>query len=339
MNDVVGLDIGGANLKVSDGNRSLTVPFALWKSPEKLADRIREVTATFATGAAWALTMTGELADCFSTRIEGVHFILDAVREAAGRRALSVWQTGGEFFTLDEAHEFPRLVAAANWHALASWAGRMAPSGVSLLIDIGSTTTDIIPIESGLPLSLGSTDLERLKTGELVYQGVRRTPICALIHALPLGDVQVPIARELFATTLDVALLTGDLAPDSDVCETADGNPATPGCARQRVARLLCADAEQFSDSEFVTFAQAVKQAQLDLVLHALCRVLDNCPEDPGTILISGAGEFLALAVLERLQADFTRIPEVLSLNRILGPAHSRAACSYALAILGRERL
>ena len=51
---------------------------------------------------------------------------------------------------------------------------------MALLLDLGSTTCDIIPIAYAHPQPFGRTDTARLKSGELVYCGVRRTPLCAV---------------------------------------------------------------------------------------------------------------------------------------------------------------
>jgi len=67
--------------------------------------------------------------------------------------------------------------AAANWLALATYAGRLAPRGPAVLLDVGSTTTDVIPLQDGTPVPRGRTDPERLESKELVYTGVRRTPL------------------------------------------------------------------------------------------------------------------------------------------------------------------
>ena len=48
-------------------------------------------------------------------------------------------------------------------------------AGDALFVDMGSTTTDIIPIEDGAVANEGYTDAERLLTGELVYTGFTRT--------------------------------------------------------------------------------------------------------------------------------------------------------------------
>ena len=174
---IVGLDIGGANLKASNGlDRSLSRPFAVWRHPDQLAAALADLLAEFPRPGGIAVTMTAELADCYRTKEEGVARILDAVTEASEGQELFIWQTGGEFVTVDEALELTPLVAAANWHALATWAARSLTEGTGLLIDIGSTTADIIPLAPGIPLPNGRTDTERLLSGELVYSGVRRTP-------------------------------------------------------------------------------------------------------------------------------------------------------------------
>ena len=81
----------------------------------------------------------------------------------------------------------PALAAAANWLALATLVARLVPDDVGLLIDVGTTTTDLIPLDHGRAAARGRTDTERLQNGELVYAGVRRTPVCALATELPIA--------------------------------------------------------------------------------------------------------------------------------------------------------
>ena len=54
------------------------------------------------------------------------------------------------------------------------------------------------------------------------------------------------MARELFATTLDVALLLKHMPDEPDNLDTADGRPATKADARRRMSRMVCANDDEF---------------------------------------------------------------------------------------------
>src|SRR5262249_27130143 len=142
------------------------------------------------------------------------------------------------------------------------FAGRFAPRGPALLIDIGSTTSDIIPLRDGVPVPQGLTDPERLATGELVYTGVQRSPICALIAEAPWRGATCGVAQELFATTWDAYLMLGDLPEEPGDEATADGRPATKACAHDRLARMICADRSLFDEQDAVAMSGAVRDAQ-----------------------------------------------------------------------------
>src|SRR5205809_142315 len=95
---VLGLDIGGANLKAATADRrAASVPFALWKHPDRLPAALGELVARFPDAAELAVTMSGELCDCYETKRQGVHAILDAVEAVAAGRRVRVWGTGGGF--------------------------------------------------------------------------------------------------------------------------------------------------------------------------------------------------------------------------------------------------
>jgi hypothetical protein len=333
---VLGLDIGGANLKASDGDeRSVSRAFAMWREPERLADELRSLLAGWDRWSGLAVTMTAELADCFTSKGEGVDRILQAVEEVAAGREILVWQTGGEFVSVDDARELAPLVAAANWHALATWGARLWPAAAGLLIDIGSTTTDIIPLVGGLPESAGRTDLERLQAGELVYRGVRRTPLCAVAAAVELRDRETPLAAELFATTHDVFLLTGDLPEDVDCLATADGRPATRTAAHSRVAHMLCCDHCEISYEEAVAISQQLAERLQQALIQAVQGRVESMTATCRGVLLGGEGEFLGQRIVASIPA--LQGVDTQSLSVLLGPEHSSAACAFALARLARE--
>ena len=322
---ILGLDIGGANLKAAHtSGAALSRPFALWRQPASLPQALAALVRDFPPADEWAVTMTGELCDCFAGKREGVRHILDAVAEAAGPIPVAVWRTDGRFSALAVARqENPLTVAASNWLALATWAGRLVPSGPALLIDVGTTTTDIIPLHDGRPIATGRTDPERLRYGELVYTGVRRTPVCAL------GGNDNRLAAEWFATTHDVYLVLELMAEDPSDTDTADGRPATRACAHARLARMLCADLETSTPDERLALARQVQRRQVRMIRRAIDTVVRGLPK-PERVILAGCGEFLA-------RQACGRCPTV-SLSGEWSTTLSQAACAYAVAVLRQEQ-
>lgn len=331
---MLALDIGGANLKAADGlGLAAWRPFPLWQRPDELADALSTLLADAPAADCLAVTMTGELADCFETKAVGVGRILAAVEQCAAGRPVLVYLTDGSFVSPAEARRRPLEAAASNWHALARFAGRHAPAGTALLVDIGSTTCDFIPLVDGVPAATGKTDPERLASGELVYTGVVRSPVCAVVAALPWRRMQVPVAQELFATTYDAYLTLGDLPEAPDDRQTADGRPATRAAARDRLARSICADRETFTVDDAQAAAAAIARTQLSKLAIAMQGVLRRLPQPPATIVTAGQGEFLARRLIEKLGINAT----IVSLAEKLGPDLSRVAPAHALVVLARE--
>lgn len=330
----LGIDIGGANLKAADGRGwARSVPFALWRNPKGLTGALRALLESAASADGLAVTMTGELCDCFSSKAEGVRHILAAVGEVAGRRDVRVYLVDGRLVSIAEAREVPQLAAASNWHALARFACRYATSGTGLLIDVGSTTTDIIPLIDGQVSARGRNDTERLQSNELLYRGVGRTPICAVVASLPLGDANCPIAAEVFATTADAYVLLGDVNQDPHADWTADGRPLTKEYARQRLARQLCADAAEIAPENFERMAKAVRIAQCGELTRGIETLSGRMPQPPSTCVLSGSGEFLARAAAERTLSGCRNV----SVAEKIGLQASRCAPSHAIAVLASE--
>jgi probable H4MPT-linked C1 transfer pathway protein len=331
---ILGLDIGGANLKAATPDRrAVSVPFALWKQPDKLPAALAELAARFPEAEELAVTMTGELCDCFETRREGVSAIIKAVRSASGGRRIRVWSTDGGFVEPEEAERNHLKVASANWHALATYSTRYAPTHCALLIDVGSTTTDLVSIHHGVVAAVGFTDTDRLRSHELVYTGVKRTPVCAIGPG--------PLAAEFFATTRDVYIILGGLPEDPSDTDTADGRPATRPQALARLARMCCADADTMSEDEIVRFAREVRQAQLQTLWYAMREqhVEAGRPDQLRTVILAGVGEFLARALFEPPfpPPEQDPPPGFVSLNEALGPDVSACAPAFAVGVLATE--
>jgi probable H4MPT-linked C1 transfer pathway protein len=332
----IGLDIGGANIKaVHSEGPARTVPFEVWKRPDELGRAIATVVAALPSSDRAAVTMTAELCDCYPTKQVGVNAILDAVLGALPDWPIVVWGVDGEFHSVDEARHQPRLVAAANWLALATLAARLIPGEPTLLIDIGSTTTDLIPMDRGTVAARGRSDTERLQAGELVYAGIRRTPLCALATELPFRGAPTGLAAELFASTLDVYLTLGDIASNPLDLSTADGRPSTADAARDRLARMVGADRDGFRVDDALAFAQAADVCLMDRLARAAERACHPTIGRPAAAVIAGSGDFLARRLAERIIEPGGPI---VSLKAAWGAVASSAGCAFALVQLAAER-
>ncbi|MDZ4657936.1 MAG: hydantoinase/oxoprolinase family protein [Bythopirellula sp.] len=335
MPNILALDIGGANIKLANGHDyAASCPFALWKTPEKLAAQIAECLTAAPSAERIVVTMTGELCDCYETKSLGVKHILAATIEAAPRTPVTVYQTTGQFVAAEEAIENYLLAAASNWHALASFAAGYCEGEQGLLIDIGSTTADLIPLVAGKEAAGGRTDPERLLTGELVYTGVERSPVCAIVSHLPWRDASCPVAQEFFATSGDAYLLLGNLSADETDTNTTDGKPFTIAASHSRFARMVCSDSELVSRAEVIAFAEAIREAQLAMLERAFNQVVDAMPAKPQAMVLSGHGEFLARQLLARVHWQ----GRIVSLTEKLGQKVSRCAPAHALAVLAQQQ-
>jgi (4-(4-[2-(gamma-L-glutamylamino)ethyl]phenoxymethyl)furan-2-yl)methanamine synthase len=335
MAGVIGLDVGGANTKAvwrdGDARRTVARPYEVWRDRETLTAVVRDVVAEAAGGGAVALvalTTTAELSDAFRTKREGVAFVLDAV-EAALSAPARVFTTAGDLVSVAEARARPLEVAAANWVASALAVGAVHPD--ALMLDVGSTTADVIPLASGRVAAAGRTDLDRLLAGELLYTGVLRTNLATIAPRVPVRGRWCPVASELFAISADVHLVLGHIAPEEYTCPTPDGREATAAAARERIARLVCSDADQLAPAEIDAVAAFLHAEQVRQIEEAARQVGTRVPESDAPVVAFGAGAFLARAAAERLGRDVAEMPWSAA-ERDAAPAAALAALAARAA-------
>jgi (4-(4-[2-(gamma-L-glutamylamino)ethyl]phenoxymethyl)furan-2-yl)methanamine synthase len=329
---VLGWDIGGVNTKavLFPSLEARSVPLEIQHDPGALGPTLRRLADDLgADGAPHAITMTAELSQAFRTKREGVGVVLDAVEAAFPGAGLHVYTVGGRFVTPAEARSRPLEVAASNWAATARLVARFVAD--CILIDIGTTSTDIIPIARGEVMASGRTDPERLATGELVYTGALRTPCEAVAAEVPLEGVPCAVSAEGFALMGDVHLWTGRLAPEDYTVTTPDGRPATREFAGERLARVVCADREMLSEGAISEIADALAEAQARRVGAAISRVRSRQPH-LALAVITGLGDFIASDAARRTGL------EVVALSDRLGNA-ARTAPAAAVAWLLAETL
>ncbi len=331
---ILGWDVGGANLKAArigeDGQsepKMLERAFPLWREPHRLPAVLVEAADRLGGARTMAVTMTAELADCFATKREGVAFVLDAFRTAFPDVEPWVYGVDGRFRSAEAARQRPHEVAAANWMASATLVARSFPD--ALFLDVGSTTTDVIPIVAGLVSARGRTDPARLRTGELVYTGALRTPVCAIVRSVPLGGRRCRVAAEHFAVAADVHLWLGRIEEGDYACETPDGRGRSRPEAGARLARMVCADLEMLGPVDITAIAEHVARAQVRQIANGIRQVMRRLgPACPRVAVLAGRGTFLARAAAEEVGLAARDMAEDV------GSAAARAAPAAAVAYL-----
>ncbi|HID81820.1 MAG TPA: H4MPT-linked C1 transfer pathway protein [Chromatiales bacterium] len=334
----IGWDVGGAHLKLclisSEGDilRTEQVACPLWKGIEQLHLAIKNLSESFIfSSAVHAVTMTGELADNFKSRHQGVEEIVSAIAGYSSPEQLKIFAGKAGFLGVEEVSSHSNEIASANWLASATWLARKLPSG--LLIDIGSTTTDIIPFANGQILTQGYTDQQRMIAGELVYSGIARTPLMAVTKKAPLAGEWVPLMAELFATTADIYRILEKLPEYADQYPAADGKEKTRSQSMRRLARMIGADKEEYSEQVWYELTEYFSEQQKITIQKACEQIyaVSNLPDD-APIIAAGTGRFLVADIAKKLQRRNTDFKDYLNI-KVAVEKFDSADCAPAVAV------
>lgn len=306
----IGWDIGGAHVKVACLDHrghlidALELSTPLWRGLESLQNAVAEVAARMPLlQARHAITMTGELVDLFDDRTHGVRQLVAFMGERLPSGSLTVYAGRQGFVRPEQVERYIDDIASANWHATADMVAARVQDG--LLVDIGSTTADILPFAAGRVLNRGYSDRERMACSELVYTGVVRTPLMSLCRRVPFQGQWTDLAAEHFATTADVYRLTGDLPEHADLGDTADGRGKSLKESTVRLARMIGADAADADRQEWLALAAYLAEQQLQNLQNACALNLSRAYADAPTLVGAGVGSFVARRLAERLQLAY----------------------------------
>ncbi len=292
---MIGIDVGGANLKVVDRDGSHIHYCPLWEKAPIAALLTRYAVSRDEPAA---VVMSGELADCFENKLEGIAFIVNEVRKVFPDALF--YGTDARF----HVSAVPQL-AAANWLASVDYLRQAFPHAVFL--DIGSTTADILPLGRFDDL-LGLTDLERLQRGFLLYTGMLRTHVATVLQSVDLAGKLTPVSSEYFAISADAHLVLGNIGPEDYTCDTPDHKEKTREASMRRLARVVCADLGEIGEEGALQIARQFQDAQRTKVCDAVRRcALSSASKE---IIVAGIGASLFAAELGGS-----------ALSRELGPA------------------
>ncbi|MEM2933922.1 MAG: hydantoinase/oxoprolinase family protein [Halobacteria archaeon] len=338
---ILGLDIGGANIKLSLVEyekgaikaENYSVYFPIWRKRDELPSKLKQIYNKMKIDGeirAIGVTTTAELSDVYPTKREGIEHVLRSVEKALPFAPIYVLDVKGKLRSIPEAVKDPLKIASVNWVATAYVLSKKLPS--CILVDVGSTTTDIIPIVNGNIKAKGKTDLDRLISSELVYTGALRSNVAAIVRRIPIKGSLAGVSSEYFSITGDVNLILGKIKKRDYSCETPDGRGKTVREAMARLARVICADLEMLSREEVKAMARYIYEEQVWLVANSLSKVRKPYKQFP--IVITGLGKFIARDAAKKLGVD-----KIIDLDEIMGLELANAAPAAALAIMLAEKL
>lgn len=291
---IIGLDIGGANtdctiIEIKDDEivrmKNRREYFPMWKNSNELENALKKLTVDDSDIDVACVSMTAELADGYTSKKEGV---LDISRQVMktfdGKKVFFVTFDGLKNY--DELQKDPLSAAAANWIGTTEIIKYVEKD--CIFMDIGSTTTDIIPIKNQKEIALGHSDLERLSTGELIYTGMLRTNLTSITHTVPIHDKNTRVSSELFSITADVHRILNNIKEEEYTCPTPDGNKKDIVSCKRRLARLVCADLDTLEDEEIMKLAKYIEKKQIEQIYDGLKEVVDRTKIE--TVLITSIG-------------------------------------------------
>jgi probable H4MPT-linked C1 transfer pathway protein len=346
--NVIGWDIGGANTKAAfistlrgsvRKSKTATEYFPVWKNPEKLGTVLSKLKKSVSGSTKLdcvGVTMTAELSDAYRTKREGVNRVLTQVSHVFSGTPIFVLDVDAKLKTLAEAQAEPLKVAAANWAATGWMVSQLVKDCV--IIDVGSTSTSIVPVLDGAISAAGKTDLEKLMNGELVYTGSLRTNVAAIVSSIPLRGGVARVSSELFAQSGDVHLVLGNITEKEYTCDTADGRGKTRADALARLARVVCADTEMLTEQEIVQITAYIHDKQVEQIAEGLSQVYSHLkPRAKSTIkaVVTGLGKsFLAKKAAQRVG-----LKEIIDLNELLNSDVATVSTAVGVALMAASKL
>jgi probable H4MPT-linked C1 transfer pathway protein len=335
MISIIGWDIGGAHLKAArleNGRIVNVVQIAspLWQGIGELHHALDQAKILLGPADRHAATMTAELADAFADRQEGVAKVAAIAEAELGSHNLLFYAGPAGLIAPAAIAGQTEAVASANWHASAALVARHFPDAI--FADMGSTTTDLIPVRGGQVAAAGYSDVTRMAHGELVYAGIVRSFLMAGLSLVPYGGRWVPLMNEWFANASDVYRILGELPDDADLMLTADGREKTVEASNARLARQIGLDAKDAAPWALKELARYFAEAQLRTVTDGAHLVLSHAHFHAETPIVgAGVGRFIIKKLAARLGSPYVDFSDLIEADPVI--RHKAGDCAPAVAV------
>lgn len=365
MPKTLGIDLGNAKVKFCLLEAMPQGPQARWGgglipfSSKLLPDRTEDFETGFpAALARFLIAHALSPEDLDAVVVSTSHFFAYPTFEAAHRHMLALMERlfpagtvrvlgcEGKLYGLEEAgrltgREVVRFAATKFWGS-AYLASKLLTHGLS--IDVGTSSTDLVPVMDGVPDPEAARDpdrynLDRLKTERFIWYGLTATPLDYVSHESEAEGERWPLYPRMAKTEVLTSLL--GLAP-RELTETHayGGKFPAPGEARFQLAQACGLDVRLVGEETLTAIAHDLYRRMVERVAESVRKVTDLAGLVPRSDMqgaVMGLGrESLARDAL--LLAGF-RPERLVDVEEVLGHGLSSVSTAYGAALRGLEEV
>ncbi len=245
----LGIDIGGAHTKLIglDNKKSIIfvnqLQFPIWKGTENLNNYFKKINKNIGN-IPCGITMTAELCDNFKDRLIGVKKIIKCTKKLKLKKYYFCNQKNKLLINPDL-----KSIASMNWLATAEFIKEKVSN--CIVVDFGSTSTDLILIKDKKIINKYYDDFGRLNNSELVYTGLTRTPTSSLTNKVKINNKDFHVMSEFFSNTADLYRINKLLSKNMDLYPTCDFRSKSIKNSYKRLARNFGIDFKK-KDFDFI---------------------------------------------------------------------------------------
>ena len=337
----LGWDIGGANTKICVFDSKYNIiecvskNIHIWENFEDIKYLFHNICAKYKDfEIVNYITITAESCDNFISRADGIINILEICNKNMCGQVL-YYLNNNTYAYYERAKKDPYKLFSTNWMLTYSFLNKSEK--FNLLLDIGSTTTDII--YKNMKINNNITDFHRLSNKTLLYAGVVRTPISMLFDKVFLNDKYVPLINEVYSTTGDIFTITNDIFLENTEYLGADNLAYTKKNSLIRLARNIGIDYEEKIETNITKVAENLKTLIIEKIFLNIKYVKKN---DFTNCMLTciGEGRFLAKELCDTYNLNYIPIKQISGLK--VGKSYENAVFSNfpsALVVLNHGNI
>jgi len=269
----VGLDIGGAHVKAVGIDQYKKINFIfyekcpLWKDFVLLEKTLYKLLKYLdSRKATFGITITAELSDCFVNRTNGAKLIYKLCKKLG----IKFYFFSSKNKNFEKKINFSDI-CSMNWLATGEYIKDKINEAV--VIDFGSTTTDIIIIKNQRIVNRHFSDFDRINNCELIYTGCTRTPLFAIAKKIVVNSNEYNLIPELFSTTADLYRVNKLLNKNLDLFDSADNRSKSKLNSLKRISRNFGVDFEK-KNPLINKFIDTLSEIQKNHIFHCTNKLI-----------------------------------------------------------------